>query len=530
MATREQDGHDTGPLPGTILRAIAHMRADLSRATSGAELARTAGLPQRTLRAHFRRFLGTSPLSWLQQARLAAVREALLAARPGDNVTEAAARHGITHLARFSAQYRRRFGELPSATLERGRAARARACVTLPAAPRHRPPVLVQPIACAAGRTRHEDCDFAESLAEQLTTEIGRMRSGPVRRLHAGERPDAAAGLSCYALTGRLVRSGERLRVVLRLSDTAERIHLWGDAFDGTAGHALALQDDILAIAVTAIHRRIEDAETERAWRQPPDCVTAHDLVMRAVTLIRAGDPDSNEGALDLALRAATLDPTDAAAAALIGACHARRVGLGFSCDWAGDRGSALHFDTRAAMLDPSEPLSLVARSIIASQMNDRAGAEAMTARALAISPGLAWAWERSGYVHVLSGNAVLGVEHLRRAMALSGPRAPVMTCLNGIAQARLWEGRPEEAASLSLQVLALNPRDTSARRVLPPCYALMGLDMQARRAIDHLRATTPEINQRWFARSNPALAWSDVRAAFMARMQDRLVGLGMPR
>ena len=65
---------------------------------------------------------------------------------------------------------------------------------------------------------------------------------------------------------------------------------------------------------------------------------------------------------------------------------------------------------------------------------------------------------------------------------------------------------------------------------MLPPCYALLGLDGQARQAIDRLRTITPEINQRWFAASNPALAWSADRARFMESIGDRLVALGMPR
>ena len=98
------------------------------------------------------------------------------------------------------------------------------------------------------------------------------------------------------------------------------------------------------------------------------------------------------------------------------------------------------------------------------------------------------------------------------------------------MAQAYLWEGRIEKAASLALQALALNPRSMTAYRVLPPCYAIFGRYNEARRSIGILRARNPEINQGWFSRSNPALAWSPIRDRFMMRVGERLVALGMPR
>ena len=41
-------------------------------------------------------------------------------AMPGESVTDIAERWNFNHLGRFSADYRARFGELPSATLQRG--------------------------------------------------------------------------------------------------------------------------------------------------------------------------------------------------------------------------------------------------------------------------------------------------------------------------------------------------------------------------------------------------------------------------
>jgi AraC-like DNA-binding protein len=84
------------------------------------------GISLRSLQAGFRRWRETTPTAFLRQARLQLVRDELLRSGPEANVTTVALRHSFSHLGRFSAQYRSAFGEDPSATLRRGRAALAR--------------------------------------------------------------------------------------------------------------------------------------------------------------------------------------------------------------------------------------------------------------------------------------------------------------------------------------------------------------------------------------------------------------------
>ena len=81
-------------------------------------------MPERTLNEHFRSFLDISPMRYFRLLRLSAAREALLTGRPGTSFTEVAKSYEFNHFGRFSAQYRHAFGEAPSETLKRARAAR----------------------------------------------------------------------------------------------------------------------------------------------------------------------------------------------------------------------------------------------------------------------------------------------------------------------------------------------------------------------------------------------------------------------
>src|ERR1700752_2365833 len=98
-----------GALPSDVKVAIAYMRARLGSPICVADLLTATGAPERTLRKHFRRFLGVSPLAYLRRLRLTATRDALLASS-GDSVTEIAVRFGFEHFGRFSSDYRRYFG------------------------------------------------------------------------------------------------------------------------------------------------------------------------------------------------------------------------------------------------------------------------------------------------------------------------------------------------------------------------------------------------------------------------------------
>jgi AraC-like DNA-binding protein len=87
-------------------------------------LAQASGISARTLHEGFRRYRGCTPMQFLRQRRMEAVRDALLHPNPTTSVTDTALRCGFTHLGRFSSYYERIFGELPSETLSLARARR----------------------------------------------------------------------------------------------------------------------------------------------------------------------------------------------------------------------------------------------------------------------------------------------------------------------------------------------------------------------------------------------------------------------
>lgn len=115
---------ETGHLPArppTVRHALEIIETRAADPLTIPMLAELAGVSVRSLQQGFHDYLGTTPLAYLREVRLARARDDLLVAHREDglSVTEIAYRWGFTHLARFSAYYKQRYGELPSQTIRR---------------------------------------------------------------------------------------------------------------------------------------------------------------------------------------------------------------------------------------------------------------------------------------------------------------------------------------------------------------------------------------------------------------------------
>ncbi|MFI7602496.1 AraC family transcriptional regulator [Actinoplanes sp. NPDC049681] len=106
--------------PRAIRRVIEAMQADPAKPFTVADLAAIARVSIRGLQQSFRRYVGMSPMTYLRHVRLARVHEHLRQSDPAlHTVTETAYRYGFTHMGRFAAEYRTRYGVSPRETLRR---------------------------------------------------------------------------------------------------------------------------------------------------------------------------------------------------------------------------------------------------------------------------------------------------------------------------------------------------------------------------------------------------------------------------
>jgi AraC-like DNA-binding protein len=103
-----------------VRRAEMLALAEFDKPLLISDLCRALAVSQRTLRKAFNKTYGRPPCRHLRMLRLSEVRRALSSAHDHlVTVTEIATGFGFAELGRFSVEYRKVFGESPSATLHR---------------------------------------------------------------------------------------------------------------------------------------------------------------------------------------------------------------------------------------------------------------------------------------------------------------------------------------------------------------------------------------------------------------------------
>jgi AraC-like DNA-binding protein/TolB-like protein len=453
------------PLPQHVKRAVAYLRDNMPESITLAALTSACGVSERTLLKQFQTFLGIAPLAYLRRLRLHAARNELT--KPGNDnpIADVALSCGFSHLGRFAAEYRRLFGETPSATRQRA-GSRANSAVTerngdlrATAALEHeKPELLILPL---RSETLQENTE-ARALTERLAATLASMRIASVRLAsqslaYSNTTPCPRNAGAHYCLLGRLTQRGERLRVIVRLVDIAADRHIWGDSFDGSADDPFELQDRVVDQVLCGVVAHLADAETERANRKGPDDLVVHELTMQALRLILDSNAASARKAAETLRRAVDLDPADATATALLAFSQLQLVGYYGTESQRAAFDAAVGLSQRAVLLDSSNPSALVARAAVGEWLHQPDEADSLLARALAIDPTATWVWERRGYGWLCEdpNRAIAGFQ---RALQLRRPGVSRTNCLHGIANAFLVAGRWEDAELWLRKALAECP------------------------------------------------------------------------
>jgi AraC-like DNA-binding protein/tetratricopeptide (TPR) repeat protein len=469
----------TTPLPRGVRQALEAMRAQLARDWNLKELSQIAGLSGRTLQRQFQAFLGKAPGLVLRDLRFDFARRELLQASPGTKVMDVALHCGVAHLGRFSAEYRRRYGETPTQTLKRQEvlAGTLAAMPSVFVASPDRPSIALSRF--DAGPDHGE---FVRCIADELASAFTRSGFGVTQSASAR-----------YLLTGAVRGSGRQSRLTLRLIETKTGRHLSAHRTDGVVDDECGPDERLATSIVAALQPCLRIAEIDRALRQPDFELGAQDLALRAMPGVLSLDQDGNTQALDLLERAMAREPGHALALALAAWANIQRVIYHFSTDPAADRARSIELARKArAQATDATVLAILGNAL--TLLDDLDSADLVIRKALAIDGGSAWGWSRSGWIDVYRGEPASAIERFKIALDLAPDDCLAFNSLIGIGCAQFRAGNYLDAVRWQERALIAHPTATWVHRTLCPSYLLGGARLEASRSLTALRQQYPEL------------------------------------
>jgi AraC-like DNA-binding protein len=247
-------------------------------------------------------------------------------------------------------------------------------------------------------------------------------------------------------------------------------------------------------------------------------------LTLLALPFAFAVAPGKCNAALEELGRPQELAPGYGLPKAVAAWCWGQRASHRFSSTPDRDRALSLQLADEAASLAPNDSLSLTLSSGALVLAGRLAEADQRLERALALDPGLAYAWVRRGWMSVYLGDSETAVNELSTALHLT-PFEPLRhLSFIGMGCAHFAAGRYDRAVRWVESGLLDSPGSFWAQRVAVAAAAMMGARSEARRM------------GRQLMRKDPDLTVIEARHAwpftpdFMSRLGEGLEIAGLPR
>jgi AraC-like DNA-binding protein len=247
-------------------------------------------------------------------------------------------------------------------------------------------------------------------------------------------------------------------------------------------------------------------------------------LTWQAMPNVFAIAPRQCSEALDALETVQRMAPGYGLPVALAAWCWAQRAAHGFSATPVQDRDHALALAGRASELAASNPLALTLTSGALTLAHRLEEADRLLERALALDPGLAYAWVRRGWASVYMGDPTAAYRELKIALQLApvGPMRQI--AFIGVGCAHFASGRYERAARWVRSGTESFPGAFWADRITVAAAVHAGAKAEARRIARRLLR-----QDRHLTVERARNAWP-FPAAFMARLGEGLEIAGVPR
>lgn len=347
--------------------------------------------------------------------------------------------------------------------------------------------IAVLPFKPLAADARDESLELG--IADTLITRLSHLRQVTVRptsavRRYAGLEQDAiAAGREQRVdavLDGSIQRSGERIRVTVRLVNVVDGRQLWADKFDEKFTDILGVQDSISRQVAEAI-ANLTGGETELLAKRYTENTEAYSLYMKGRYFWNKRTAEGLSKSIDYFNQAIENDPNYALAYAGLADAYMVLPGL-TTATMAETHPKARAYAQKALEIDKQLPEPYVTLASIAADYWDWAEADKQFKRAMELNPNYATAHQWYGEYLIHTGRLDEALQEFKRALELD-PTSLIINSLVG--QALYFSRRYDEAIDQCRKTLELDRDFVVAHWNLGMNYQQKGMHEEARSEFD---------------------------------------------
>lgn len=297
------------------------------------------------------------------------------------------------------------------------------AAATRPDAVR-KPVIVVLPFLNLSGDPEQQF--LSDGITEDITDRLTRFRALAVIGEHSAfafraETPDLAAIRkklhADFVVTGNVRRSGDRLRIAARLSDSATGLALWADRYDRPLADIFALQDELTNLIAAAIARQLEIEISSGRVAESSKSFACYEWILRGNwhfnSLTRAG----NAEAAECYRKALAIEPRNAEALAALAVCYSSAWMFDFDRETL-EKGVELA--RQACEIDPGSALSHAVLGLALCWTHGLEAARNPLERAVAINPSNWFCLSNRSMLSTYEGNTLQARSFLAQAKTLN--------------------------------------------------------------------------------------------------------------
>ncbi len=345
---------------------------------------------------------------------------------------------------------------------------------------------------------------FSEGLTEEIVTTLSQIsemfviarNSTRTYRDRPAKVRQVAEDLGVrYVLEGSVRKAGERVRIMVQLSDALNGIHLWAERYDRPLKDIFAVQDEITLKILSILEVKV----TGRRLTRYTANLDAYLKYFQAGEAIDQGTPAGYSKSQRLLEEAIALDPE-------FTALYRRLAWAHLLAYLTGEKESSLRMAhelaQKALAMDEADAQSYRALAAVYMFRKEYERAISFFQEAIALDPNDSYAFMNMAWCLIYLQRPEEAIAYLKEAMRLN-PLDKIFQskCINRLCLAYGQMERYEEAISACKEAVRIRPQHWASHLSLVITYGLAGREQDARLAAQELLRIHPKFSLEKYAK-----------------------------